>query len=171
MATVGSLMVTTFQTVAADLIGSAAEDLAESAAKYLVVTAEENTPLALLSLDQVRSQELSVLPVVPVVSEDADLDDAVRELAPKLLETRGLLGAVVLWNGKVSGILPRELIAQHASRLLTVRGFGYVLPGNPIVPPPLYVCPNGDYQQKVTFYDRHNPPRCPYDRSLLVRKV
>jgi hypothetical protein len=107
------------------------------------------------------------LPVVPMVRVETDLEEAVRTLAPQLLDWPDLAGAVVLLNSEIRGVLPRSLIALQAGNLLGTRSYG--LPGGPQVPPPTYACPRGDYQEEVIYYDPYNPPLCPVHREVLLR--
>jgi hypothetical protein len=173
MPKVWEVMVTTFQTEPLHRVAAFREGGPEILeVEFLVVTAENERPLSLLPADQVRALpregEGTRLPVVPVVSADDDLHDSVRALTSLLLDRQELAGAVVIRDGEVRGVLPRYLIAQQAN-LLNVSSFG--LPGYPGIPPPVYACPRGDYEEKVTDYNPYDPPRCPQHGDLLVRKV
>ena len=171
MAKVRDVMITDFQTGTIDSAGSRAGGFAR--AEPLVVTADNGQPVSLLPAGQVdfqREGEGARLPVVPVVEEDADLNETVRELAPQLLERQELAGAVVLRGGEIRGILPRALIAEHARLLLAVQG-RRGLDGDPQIQRPVYACPQGDYEDPVSYYNPFNPPRCPNHGDLLVRKA
>ena len=160
MSTVRDVMVTDFQT--GTMSGGGVPATGAMEVELLVVTDPDGKALALMSPGQTGP-----LPVVPVVEEDADLDETVRALTPILLERQDLAGAVVVRSGEIRGILPRSLIAEHAGNLLSVRSYG--LPGAPQIPPPVYACPHGDYQQEVDYIDPFHPPRCPVHGDRLVR--
>lgn len=160
MSTVKDVMVTDFRTETMSGGGTPATGAPET--ELVVVTDPEGRALALLPPGQAGP-----VPVVPVVEEDADLDETVRALTPVLLERLDLAGAVVVRGNEVRGILTRSLIARHAGNLLIVRGIG--LPGAPQIPPPVYACPHGDYQEELDYYDPNHPPRCPVHGDRLKR--
>jgi hypothetical protein len=160
MSTVRDVMVTDFRKET--MSGGGGLAAGAMGTELFVVTDPDGKVLALMAPGQTGP-----VPVVPIVEEDADLDETVRALTPVLLERQDLAGAVVVRSGEIRGILLRSLIARHAGNLLSVRSFG--LPGVPQIPPPIYACPRGDYQEEVDYYDPFHPPRCPVHGERLVR--
>jgi hypothetical protein len=178
MAKVSEVMVTTFQTESVHrVMAPDSEVVVAVETEYLVMTAENEQPVSLLPAAQVgslpREGEKTRFSVVPVVSEDIEVEEAVWTLTPQLLERPDLAGAVVLLNGEIRGVLPRSLIAEQfryflANRSLTALGYPQVY-GDPDLPATIYSCPQGDYREKVEDYDIFDPPRCPVHQEILVR--
>jgi hypothetical protein len=173
MAKVGEVMVATFQTEPLDRLSKLiARGPASLKSEFLILTTH-GQPLWLIPDYQFGPllMEQPRLPVVPMVSAETNLDEAVRALTPLLLNQQDLPGAVVLRSNEIGGVLSRSLVAHYAQGLLNVRGLGTSigLAGYPQVPRPVYSCPRGDYEQEVTYYDPDHPPLCPIHREALVR--
>ena len=174
MAKVSDFMVTTFDTQRLSRLESPGGEggaALVAGGEFLVIT-KGGRPLSLVaagSLPVLSWQgKVSSLPVAPVVSEHAEFEDIVRELAPLLIGRSEIVGAVVMAGDRVRGVLPRSLIAEAARGLIGPLGG---LPGNPLIPPPTFRCPRGDHEEDVHYYDPADPPRCPRHHVVLERKV
>ncbi|HEV2915327.1 MAG TPA: CBS domain-containing protein [Pyrinomonadaceae bacterium] len=187
MTTAKQKMVRDFKVLTPDLtIGAAQERLSTAEAVYGVVTTSEGEPLAIVTAEQLREvsetdrclkDALDILPVALMIDQNKHLSEIVEHFSPVLLGSREIKGLVVFHDGKVKGIVPRKIITEQANIRLQVRGGGggsdvsaALIEGDIAAPPRTYVCPHGDYEETVTSYNRFNPPRCPYDKEMLVRK-
>jgi hypothetical protein len=162
-------------------VDKAITDLTASGAKYCIVMTPEGEPLALATPEQLQAANdmnralhdiLDKLPTAVVVEQDQTMDDVVISLSSVLIGAREIPGVVVFHKGAVTGVVPRRVIAEHASFGIKTRGIGTgTIEGDPLSGPRRYRCPQGDHEESVTFYDRNNPPRCPTHHIILVRKV
>ncbi|HYG81500.1 MAG TPA: hypothetical protein VD861_13980 [Pyrinomonadaceae bacterium] len=177
---VAQRMVSDFKTFSpSDKVDKAITDLTASGAKYCVVMTLEGEPLALATPEQLQVASdmdtslhdiLDKLPIAVVIEQGQTMDDVVTSLSSVLIGARDIPGVAVFHNGMVTGVVPRRAIAEHASFGIKTRGTG-TIEGDPLSGPRRYVCPQGDHERSVTFYDRTNPPRCPTHHVILVRKV
>jgi hypothetical protein len=177
----GKKMVKDFAVVTPDTTVKAAEaKLRAKKASYCVIQTSEGEPLAVVTNEQLSelpdkakslSDELPNLPEAVPVKRDQLLSDIVQTLSPFLLGSRPIKGLIVLYGGKVVGILARQLIKDYALASLGLRSISSAqVEGDPNDPPPNYFCPLGDYNEQVVSYDRLNPPYCPNHNIPLVRK-
>lgn len=177
----GKKMLKDFAVVTPDTTVKAAEaTLQAKQASYCVIQTSEGEPLALVTDEQLSKlpdkaksliDELDNLPEAVTVAREQLLSDIVQTLSPFLLASRPIKGLIVLFSGKVVGIISRELIKDHALASLGLRSISSAqVEGDPNDPPPNYFCPLGDYNEQVVSYDRLNPPYCPNHNIPLVRK-
>ena len=176
-------MVKDFVVVTPDTTVRAAEaKLRVRNASYCVIQTSEGEPLALVTDEQLSAlgpdkdtflaAEVANLPAAVPVEQEQLLTDIVEEVSQLLFGSKQIRGLIVLHVGKVVGILSRQLIAEQALRSLDVRWLAKLnqLEGDPIDPPPVYVCRLGDHSEVVVSYDIDNPPKCPTHHSILIRK-
>jgi hypothetical protein len=179
---VAQRMVSDFKTFSPSAkVDKAITDLTASGAKYCVVMTLEGEPLALATPEQLQAANdmdrslhdiLDKLPIAVVIEQDQTMDDVVTSLSSVLIGAHDIPGVAVFHKGIVTGVVPRRAIAEHASFGIKTRGGGTgTIEGDPLSAPRRYVCPQGDHERSVTFYDRTNPPRCPTHHVILVRKV
>lgn len=179
---VGQRIVSNFKTFSPTYeIDKAVADLKVSGAAYSIIVTPEGEPLALATAEQFNAiidasgalhDVLDKLPNALVVEHDQTMSHVVTSLSSVLIGARDIPGVVVLHKGAIMGVVPRRVIAEHASFGIRTRGIGGgTIEGNPLSGPRWYTCPQGDYNEPVTFYDRNNPPRCPNHQLILVRKI
>jgi len=175
-------MVKDFVVVTPDTTIEAAEaKLLVRKASYCVIQTSQGEPLALVTdeqlsalpdKDKLLAAEVANLPAAVPVEREQLLSDIVEEVSQLLFGSKQIRGLIVLYAGKVVGILSRQLIAEQALSSLDVRWLAKLnqIEGDPIHRPPVYVCRLGDHSEVVVSYDIDNPPRCPTHHSILIKK-
>ncbi len=120
---------------------------------------EEEVRQALAEKGPAGLQELlSQAPSPIFVPPETRLESVARTVAKDLVLEPRLAGVVVRERGQEVGVVPRKVLAQMASRLVT-RGTADRLEGAP-VDLPYFFCPEDGERQIVFYYDPQNPPRC-----------
>lgn len=110
------------------------------------------------------------LPRPAPVQPDVRLDQVASVLATDLVANPDLAGLVV-WDDrqKVVGILPRQVLARVAARLIERGGDTSRLEGASAVAGVYFYCPIDGEEKLVSYYDPANPPKCS-NNHLMKRK-
>ena len=112
----------------------------------------------------------AALPRPAPVQPDARLDQVASVLATDLVANPDLAGLLV-WDDhqKVVGILPRQILARVAARLIERGGDTGRLEGASTVTGIYFYCPIDNEEKLVSYYDPANPPKCS-NNHLMKRK-
>lgn len=110
------------------------------------------------------------IPEEPALVADAEITvaDILNYLAPALYEQPDLPGVAVREEGQIVGLITRQ-------RLLGLWGDESVrklveLAGLSLDRPRYFVCPEGDYEELVIFYDPDDPPMCETHKIPLIEE-
>lgn len=105
-----------------------------------------------------RAEILERAPTPISVSVSTTIEQAVRMTAKDLVLNPKLPGLIVLNQGTVVGVIPREQLAEQVARSVTRSGTG-VLEGSPLGKL-VYECPIDHQRIEVDYFDPASPPRC-----------
>jgi len=179
--TVGQAMTRKFECIdLARTVNQALQLLKEKGAEFCVVVTGSLEPSTILTAEQLenfsaKDQSLATLkaemPTAIVVPSNHTMDLVVSALGDCLSQDPRIPGIVVVDDKTIAGVVPREIVAAHKVTFenSAVRR-GANLAGDPVTSARVYECPLKDYQTTVVIYNRFDPPRCPNDNTVLIRK-
>lgn len=142
----------------------ALEKLTQSQTPFGVIRAEQGQWLGVVTREQLQAAPKDVFlrqmiaRRVLTVEPEETLENAVRMLAKDLVLHPDFSGVIVQTQGRLQGVLPREVLVEHASRVVT-REIPVRLEGAPI-DPLFFECAEDGERKLVAYYDPQNPPRC-----------
>ncbi len=153
-------------------IDEALMNLQAAQAQYGVVIGSQDRVLGLVTIERLREGDANAYVETlidsgpPIFLEpNVTLDTAVRALAKDFVLRPQLAGVVVQAQGKVEGILPRNIIVERAARLGT-RGVADRLTGSPL-DILFFECPVDHERRIVVYYDPSNPPKCSQGHLMM----
>lgn len=162
-----------------ETIDEANRVLAQTQPEFCVLTNEQGAPISLLTRNQLKvlsrefgtlNEVANLLPAAISVTSDSTMDQIVTEFSEQI-ERESLIPGIVVTDGKqIGGIVSREAIASYKQAFPVSLVRGTDIAGDVIHKARTYVCPNNDYEVVVVSYSRFDPPRCPHDNNILVRK-
>lgn len=108
--------------------------------------------------EDVDIRQLTTAQRVITVEPEVTVESTVEMLAKDLVLHPDLPGVIVQTQGHLQGVLPRRVLVEHASRIVT-RTVSDRLEGAP-VDLLFFECPEDGERQLVAYYDPQNPPKC-----------
>lgn len=142
----------------------ALEKLTQSQTPFGVIRDEKGQWLGIVTREQLQAAPKDavlrqmIARRVLTVEPEVTMESAVTMLAKDLVLHPDLSGVIVQTQGRLQGVLPREVLVEHASRVVT-RGSAGRLEGAP-VDLLFFECAEDGERKLVAYYDPQNPPRC-----------
>lgn len=156
-------------------VADALQRLEQANAAFGIVGDEKGQPLGLVTAEQLRAADsdaclqslISDAPGPIFIEPHVTIDNAVKMLAKDLVLKPNLAGIIVQEQGQVRGVLPRQVVVEHASQVVT-RETADRLEGAPI-DVLFFECPEDHERKLVAYYDPQNPPKC--SKGHLMKPV
>lgn len=143
----------------------ALQKLAQSQAPFGVVCDQKGQWLGIVTREQLQEaqrdvdlRQLTAAQPVITVEPEVTVESAAEMLAKDLVLHPALPGVIVQTQGHLQGVLPRRVLLERASRIVT-RTFTDRLEGAP-VDLLFFECPEDGERKLVAYYDPQNPPKC-----------
>lgn len=158
--------------LAADMtVAEALEKLAQSQMPFGVIRDEKGQWLGVVTRGQLQAtqedvdiRQLTAVRRVITIEPEVAIESAVIMLAKDLVLHPDLSGVIVQTQGHLQGVLPRQVLVEHASRIVTRRSVDR-LEGAP-VDLLFFECAEDGERQLVAYYDPQNPPKCSRGHSM-----